>query len=304
MMLELEELVKIGLIVDSVLNSLDSTKECEKNIIALLGTTTIINNRSIMRLNDEILGSILFGLFTKEDINKAVDYLLRNKSIIYDKTKNEYVLFEGSSIDLREEVNKVRLSKLTTSGSTKILRNSFDLSFVVPKRYNFQNGVMRYFREELISFEELDEEKLSVDYDREDGKVYYVIPFTTSDVKKIKRKLLQFNCDSSLFITSNVPIEIESELLELQAIDRIYSKKEILSAGPNVKKELDHYRAAAKNVIKRAMKILRSNVQMNASGYFQGNCINGKIEKYVDVSNLASDICETNYFNYPVFLMK
>ena len=298
---------RIELMASEVLNSLDISQICEKNIIALLAIAKVINNKSIIKITHSSLKSLLYGLHKDIEINKAIKYLQQNKQIIFDKVRNELVLFEGSSIDLKEEINKVKQGHLTTSGYVHLLKKHFGLSFVIPKKYNFANGITRYYRENIISLEELEElEKLeeknsSVDYAKEDGRVYYVIAFTNADISKIKNKLCNIYLKSCLFITINRPLEIESELLELQAIESLYSQKEMLTSGPLVKKELDHYRQTVRDIIKKSLKKLYSNTQRDVSGFYQGKCLNDHITQSVEISDLVSHICEKEYNKYPLF---
>ncbi len=292
---------KIGLIVNEVLNSLDSSQKCEKDVISLLGIATIINNRSIFRITSESIQTTLSGLYKSDEVDKSIKTLEKSKSIIYDHTKSEYVLFEGSSIDIGEEINKARQTRLTTAGYINILKKNFNLNFIVPKKYNFKNGITRYFREEVISIEELMAKKIATDYSKEDGKVYYVIPFTNSDMTAIKNHLETLNLKSSVFVLTNKPLEIERELLELHAIEAVYSKKEILSSGPKVKKELDHHRDTAKEIIKKSLKKARSNVNMDVTVNYKGKVLSSRVNQILDISNFVSDICEEEYHSYPVF---
>ena len=166
---------KIELIASEILNSLDISQTCEKNIVALLAIAKVINNKSIIKVTNDSLKSILYGLHNKSKINKAIKHLQQNKKIIFDRVRNEFALFEGSSVDLKEEISKVRQTKLTLSGYINVLKKNFDLNFVVSKKYNFKNGITRYYREDIISLEDLDAKNLNIDYSKEDGKIYYVI---------------------------------------------------------------------------------------------------------------------------------
>ena len=292
---------KIGLIIDDVLNSLDSSEKCEKDIMALLGIATIINNRSVFRITSKSADAVLFGIYNNAEVKSAIKSLEKSKSIIFDRIKGEYILFEGSSIDLREEINKVRQTKLTTSGYIDILKKNFDLNFVIPKKYNFESGITRYFREEIISAEELEAGNLDVDYSKEDGKVYYVVPFSRGELKNIKNILDESNIESSIFIVTNKPLEIEPELLELHAIEQIYSKKEILSSGTTVRKELNHYRESAKEIIRKSLKKIRSNIHMDVTVSYRGGVLSGKVNRLLEIANYASFICDEEFSSYPTF---
>ena len=291
----------IGLIIDNLLNGLTQSQKCEKDIVCLLGIATLINNRSLIKVTPQSLKTLLFGLHPQKEIAKGIKTLEQNKNILFDKMKNEYILFEGSAIDLKEEIHKVRQNKLTPSGYLNLLRKNMDLNFVVPKKYNFENGIIRFYREHLLSLEDLDEKKIKVDYAKEDGKAFYVIAFTPLDIKKIKQKLQTLSIPSCIFLVNNKPLDIEADLLQLQAIEHIYSKKDILSSSPTVKKELDHYQSLCRKSIQNILRTLRSHQHINASAFYKGQCFNKNISDMMEISNLVSDICQKEYHQYPLF---
>ncbi|MDE3269981.1 MAG: hypothetical protein OYH77_06825 [Pseudomonadota bacterium] len=292
---------KIAIIVDGALNSLDSEQTCAQDIVALLGIAAVINNRSLLTLNAPSLTALLWGLHDSQDIDDALKFLQKNKFIAFDKIKTEFNLFDGSSVDLQEELNKVRQKSLTTDGYNKILKDNCHVNFVVPKEYNFNNGITRFFREQLLSLEELAAGKYHVDYSKEDGRVFYIIPFNNAEVQRIKDYCQRASLASALFVTSDKPIEITSELLELQAIAQLYSRKELLSAGGVVRKELDHYRDNARALVSKALQRIRSNLYMCASIFYRGKCLGAGVKTIARLAQLASQVCANEYCNYPRF---
>ena len=292
---------KIGIVVDSVLNSLDPEQTCAQDIAAVLGIAAIINNRSLIKTSEQSLLSLLYGLYDSNKIDHALNFLQKNKMAVFDKIKTEFSLFEGSPIDLREELNKLRQKRLTTDGYTKILKDNFPVSFVVPKKYNFDNGITRFFREQLLSLEELAAGKYHVDYSKEDGRVFYVVPFNNEEVQRIKDYCQQTSLASALFVTTDKPVEITSELLELQAVTQLYSHKELLAAGAMVKKELNHYRNTARELIKKALRRVHSNLHLGVSVFYRGECVEKGVKTMARLAQLASQVCADEYSSYPRF---
>ena len=292
---------KIGIVVDSVLNSLDAEHNCAQDIVALLGIAAVINNRSLLRASKQSLEALLYGLHEPDDIGNALNFLQKNKLTVFDKVKEEFSLFEGSPVDLREELNKLRQKRLTTEGYTKILKDNFPANFVVPKKYNFNNGITRFYREQLLSLEELAAGKYRVDYAKEDGCVFYVIPFNSAEVLRIKEYCKQASLASALFVTTDKPVEITSELLELQAVAQLYSHKELLAAGATVRKELDHYRDMARELVKRSLHRVRSNLRMEVSVFYRSECLAEGVQTMAQLAQLVSQVCADEYRSYPLF---
>lgn len=292
---------KIAIVADGVLNSLDHEQACAQDIVALLGIAAIINNRSLLRVNATSLVALLWGLHASQDIDDTLEFLQKNKMIVFDKIKTEFSLFEGSPVDLREELNKIRQKSLTTDGYTKILRDNFQVNFVVPKKYNFNNGITRFFREQLLSLEELAASKYRVDYSKEDGRVFYIVPFNNEEVLRIKDYCQQASLASALFVVADKAVEITSELLGLQAVMQLYSHKELLATGTMVRKELDHYRDTARELIKKALRCVRSNLHMGVSVFYRGECLEEGVKTMARLAQLASQVCADEYSSYPRF---
>ena len=292
---------KIGIVVDSVLHSLDNKQSCAQDIVALLGIAAVINNRSLLKLSKQSLVALLYGLHKPDVIDNALDFLQKNKMAVFDKVREEFSLFEGSPVDLREELNKLRQKKLTTEGYTRILKDNFPADFVVPKKYNFDNGITRFYREQLLSLEELAAGKYRIDYAKEDGRVFYVVPFNSAEVICIKDYFKQVSLASALFVTTDKPIEITSELLELQAVTQLYSHKELLTAGATVSKELDHYRDMATGLVKRSLHRIRSNLGMEVEVFYRGVCLAKGVQTMAQLVQLASQVCADEYRSYPRF---
>lgn len=292
---------RLYLIADRVLGALDAEEEAEKEIVALLALAGVINNRSVLKTDLQTLQALLFGYLSSETVKKALEGLAERKLVMFDRINNEYLLFEGSSVDIRDEIRKRRASALTSDGYVKILRQNFDLSYVVPKRYNFSKGMTRYLSEHLISLNELEKMKSnSVDFLSEDGKVCYLGLFSRDEINTAREILAGLKLSCVLFVLPNQPLEIEAELLELHAIEQIYSVKEILNAGAAVQKELDHHRDIAKQVIRRSCYGLKSTSHMNCSIYYSGAARTEKIVRLSDVSEIASQIMEEEFNKTPL----
>ncbi len=292
---------KIKVIVDDLLNNLEPNNLCAKDIVILLSLVEIINNRTIINVNKQSIFSLLLGLHRQEKIAKELSYLQKLKMITFNKLKQEFNLFDGSPINLSEEIASIRQTKLTTADYCCILKKNFPLSFLTPKKYNFNHGITRFFREQLLSIEDLESDRFKINYAQEDGKIFYTVPFTESEVCHIKHLLRQIHLPSALFITTNEPVNITDNLLELQAIEQIYSRKDLISTGTTAKKELDHHRHIAQGLIKKSLEKIRSNLHMDASIFYLGDCLDNNVKSLSYLASFASEICTREYTKYPLF---
>ena len=290
---------KQKVLIDRVLADVSEGSPCAKDIIVILIIATITNNRTFLKINKQSASSLLCGMYSSAEVDKTLDYLRKNKLIVFDRARNIFSLDEGATIDISEEISKVRQRTLTHERYTQILRANFPLSFVTPKRYNFCNGITRYYREHLLSIEELERGKYQVDYSKEDGAIFYIVPFSRADICHVEKILQRVSLPSVLFVITNEPLAITAELTELQAIEQLYSRKDLLSDSATIKEEIDHHRRISCLLIERSLLKLRSYSQMDASVYYLGK--KTKIAGLSRLSQLASKVCAREYLHYPIF---
>ena len=286
-------------LIDKVLADIADQSACAKDLVVILVMATIINHRNFLKINKHSASSLMYGMYSLDEITEALDHLQKNRLIVFDKVGQFFSLHAGSTIDIETEISKTRQRALTSERYTQILRNNFPLSFVIPKKYNFCNGITRFYREQLVSIEELASGKCQINYDKEDGVIFYLVPFNRADICRIEEVLRQTFLPSALFITTNEPLDITRELLELQAIAQLYSRKDLLSEMTIAKKEIDHYQQTSCQLVKRSLVKLRSQSQMDASVYYLGKKL--KVTGLSRLSQLVSKVCAREYSNYPIF---
>ena len=290
---------KIGLVVDSALNNLGESDQCAKDIIVILGIADIINNRSLVQTTQNSIIALLSNLHTTDTVDGCLSKLLETKAIIFNRVKGEYSLFEGSPVNLQEEIAKHRKKRSSSSSLVKILKEIFSLGYIQPKKYNFQCGITRFFKEHVLSVEDLKNNKNKVDYSKEDGGVFYIVPFTSEEVKEIQSHCKQIDKASSLFITTDEPLEIADELLDLQAVHYLYTQKDLLATGETVQKELEHYKTTSYKLLRKAMRIFKSYEHMNVTCFYKGKEIAKGVSHLPQIEHILSDICVKEYSKYP-----
>ena len=291
---------RVYLIAQQILNTLKPEQHIEKEIIAILAMSTVINNKRLLRTDELNLVSLLTGIAGRDSVAAGLKELEGTRRILCDKISGEFILFEGASVDLKEEIRKIKQRKLTSQGYVSLLRRNFNTNFVIPKRYNFRVGMTRFCTEHLISVEELGRlTSDDIDYSKEDGRVYYVAPFSRAEISEAHSILENFDRQGSIFVVPNQPLDIETDLLELHAIEQIYSMKEVLTAGITVKKELDHYRDLSRRVIQKSCEWLRSTSHMDASAFYRGKVMETKVVHESKLADIVSDVMEREFTRTP-----
>lgn len=292
---------RISVVADQVINSLSIDDKVGRDIVVALAFSGIINNRSIFRSSKKAIVALLECSYEALEIERSLKSLIEKRMIVFDHSNDEYSLFEGASVDIRSEIKKLRSQKLTPKGYQEILQKNLGLGYLTPKRYNFSHGITRFLLEEVITVNELTDGPLKdIDYQKEDGKIVYVAAFTKAEIESAKKFLKSYESDI-IFVVPNRPLDIESDLLELSAIEQLYSKKELIASGLNVRKELDRYQQISKRAIARSCETLRSLNNMDATLICRSKDYRQTINCLFQVADFASDHMANVFPSYPLF---
>lgn len=293
---------RINIVADQIVNSLEAEDSIGRDVTVCLASIAIINNRSIVKATKKSISGILEGLYPSADVVKKLEELQERRLIVFDRTNDEFSLFEGASVDIKSEIQKLRPKKLTPKAYADILRGNLELSFLTPKRYNFSQGITRYLSEQLVSIEALESKSYGeVDFSKEDGKVVYVAAFSKSEIESAREIAKKDQSQTTVFVIPNRPLDIESDLLELSAIEQLYSKKELLSSGMNVRKELDKYQQIARKAIQRSCAALKSYNNMDATVICGGKMTRKPVKCEFQIGDFVSDVMSEVFNQHPQF---
>ena len=235
---------KIQLIAEEAFKKIEKQDEVSKQIISLMALCSVIKDTYFAPLTEKFILSCFNQRFLQEDIKKSLRALKNKRVVFYNKNIKQYLLQEGAPIDIDEEISKLKNTKLTSKDLVQVLKRYFKPGFIIPKKYNFDNAVNRFYRMEIISVEELKSLKTKKipDFYREDGVVFYVAPFSHDELIYAKSAIKTIPFPLTVFVLPKQFVECKKDIEELNAVDCLYNNQEILSAGPLVKKELDRHK--------------------------------------------------------------
>ena len=235
---------KIQLMAEEAWAKTDRKDEVSKQIISLMALCSVIKNTHFAPLTEEFIISCFNQTFSEKPIKKSLKMLRHKKVIFYNKRAKQYLLQEGSPVDIDEEIAKLKKTELTGKKLVQVLKRYFKSDFIVPKKYNLDQAITRFYRTELISVEELKGfvKNHKLDFYKEDGRVFYVIPFSYEEWVYAKSEIQKNLSSLVVFVLPNKFIECKKDIEELNAVDGLSNNKEILSASPLVKKELDRHK--------------------------------------------------------------
>lgn len=205
----------------------------EKKMIKTLALINIINKPSELSSNENIL-VLAYGNDNADDVIKG----LESKGLIYKKeTDNSYVFKTRATSDARNEITKRKAIRSNSVNYSKILEDVSKEKFVIPRKYNFEYQMTRYFSVDYMNvneFLEIDNAESFVDDDNfSDGRIIKLYKFDNEDYsKRINEKIMTLKANKLIVIYSNSVCNVLESLKEYDAVNdlkndtRFFSKEE------------------------------------------------------------------------------
>ncbi|MCY4643422.1 MAG: hypothetical protein OXB88_02290, partial [Bacteriovoracales bacterium] len=288
---------KVQLIYEDACSKIGRENTLAKEIISLAALLTIVKDSSFSPITEKFLIASLKGDYPTKEIKKEIKYLVENKTFFFNKVKRQYEFVEGSSLDIKEEIRALKQRKLTSKDLVKILKHYTSASYITPNKYNFEHNTVRFFRGEIISFEELSKisEESKPKYSLEDGILYYIIPFSKDELDQSIATIQNLHNECTAFILPNNFIECQSDLEELNAVNALYTNKEVITSGPLVRKELDRYRDILIESVRNVTSILLGKTFLKARCFYPKRKEKMVIGHFSELNRFLGHIFEWEY---------
>lgn len=208
--------------------------------VKILKTLAIIN---IVNKPDELPANIThLGLASGIPNLTETIQKLESMGLIYKKGSNEcYVFKTRATSQLKTEIKKRKLLKGARANISNVLSQISEMHYVLPKKYNNDYTMTRYFRYEYMNAEEF----LNINSDSVffsdghfcDGKI--ITLFTQSEsnyTQQIEEKLQQYQNEKLVVVYNDKPFDLLDELQEYEVIQEL--KKDFLFFGVDENKVL------------------------------------------------------------------
>ncbi len=176
-----------------------------------------------------------------DDIEESIDNL-KSKNLIYKRGVSDTFAFKtraGSA--LKTEIKKRREIKGDNVDYSEVLREISGKNYIVPRRYNTENMITRYFVHEYMSvdaFLDINDSKAFIDDKCIDGKVISLFSFNPIKYATIKKHFNSLGCNQLIVIVPENEITVKQDLTDYEIIQDL--KNNSIFDGDNeiLKKEL------------------------------------------------------------------
>lgn len=218
--------------------------------------------------------------------------LTRLKIIRYAEYKKRLILFEGTDINIEEEVTNAGLVVPKPVNFVDDLRVYFNNRVSPVKAYYYHRGTPRYFEYELRESPEL-----TIPTGDKDGFVQMI--FSTSDKKYNELVMFSKECEYAIiFAYFNNTEDIVSHLYNIQKYRYIIEKVLVDKIDRVALKELGNLIEYEKTLLNKALSESMFSYSDDVVWLYKGN--EYKVNSQRDFNRLLSAVCDDVYSKTPI----
>ena len=210
----------------------------EKKLIKTLALMLIVNKGEELPATEKNLSIAA----TLVDGNTTIKSLI-DKQLIYKKSSiGSYVFKTRAGSELKAELKKQREIKGTNCNYSTALQEITAKFFVIPRKYNTEKMMTRYFRHEYMeveSFMSISDANAFFDVgDVADGKVISLYGLSEYSQKKVKEHFGKLGCTKIIIVVPQNKLTATKELRDFEILQDIRANSSFISSNEVLKKEI------------------------------------------------------------------
>lgn len=199
-------------------------QELESKIVKTISLIYILGQFDKLKpTKEELVG--IFGMeCATQEIDAAIEHLIKDEYVIYLKRSNDYLkLKQTSGVDVEQKIADTIAARASVFSLKEALNSSNIDNYLYPSKYNDEKEMTRYFEFQFIEEHEI---KGDVDWNTKsekihaDGVVYAIIPETDESISTIKNEILlsSKSTERCIFIIPKSTSDIRQVLQEFEAV--------------------------------------------------------------------------------------
>lgn len=263
-------------------------------MIKTLAVMSIVNKVDELPINENYLvlaAGLPDGLSVLEQ--------LESKKIIFKKGSNGCYYFKtrtGSA--LKSEIKKRKALKGENVNVGKVLSSISEIKYILPKQYNYEYSMTRYFRYEFMRDDEfLGINDSTIFFENEnfcDGKIIALFSLDGIDKSElIKNKIKEYKDERLVVIYSGLKFTLVNQALEYEVIQEIKTDIQYLSENPVLTKEIPIFEEDIEEQILNYMDLEFGEGNNNKTFYYLVDKMQHK--KAYNIGKIVDEICQRYY---------
>lgn len=209
----------------------------QRKIIKALAVVLIVNKEDEIPANSKYLKLCV----DVEDAEQVIDEL-KKKEFIYKKSSTDTFLFKTrAGSELKAEIRRQREIKGDNVNYTKALLDVSGKYYVVPRKYNTEKSMTRYFTNEFMhvdDFLNIDSASALMDEESLDGKVITLFSFTGIKQERVNKHLLELADKRLVVVCPKKGLKAQKQLRDYEIIRELRDNVSFTNSNEILKKEL------------------------------------------------------------------
>lgn len=272
--------------------------EEEKKIVKAIAIMLIVNKNDDIPTNEKFICLSVFNEISNESINKLVE-----KHIIYLKSSTETYSFQTrAGSELKAEINKQRTIKADNKVNyPAVLQQITGRHFVIPRKYNSDNRITRYFIHEYMDVSTF----LSIDsaetfFDKKtccDGKVITLYSFGSPRQREVSAHVEKLACTNLVVVSPKDKLDELKTLKDFEILEEIRQRDTFINNNGALKREIPLLEEEIVAQVEASLAEIYESDRTAIYSY-QSNCL--KKDKWDQAENVVGQCCNELYFKAPI----
>ncbi len=271
--------------LDRVEANFDKNQEAALKIVKTIGLLNALGSKAA-KINHEFLEVYGRECLGVEEVGFILGQLQGFQIIKYQSYRSNYILYEGSDIDIDGELDKLRKETEPVKNIAEALKEYLPLDFAAAKAVSYKRGTPRFFQ-----FEISETPLKTFDGNEIDGFVNLIF----NDNAEVEKDILTVKNQPILHAYFSETPNIKKELYEIKVIDALYKK--IDDHNDPAKIEVGNERDFRIQSLKNHLNTVLFDDSNNVHWYFNEERVD--IQNRTDFNKLLSQICEVVYHRTP-----
>lgn len=275
------------------------TTEEERKVIKVIALIGIIDRPDEMPADIEHIACALN--ISDDECGKIMDRLIEKKSVIYRKRRHAFSFYNNVGVDIQAEIAE-RAAKL--SSDTDILgtlKSISELDYVLPKKYNQDFSMTRYFEYVFMTPEQisrLPRPDVLFEQHFSDGKIVAVV----SDKQVVYDDELseKLNDERIVVLVSQLPFNQTDTIRKYIAADGLAKDKTFIDENVVLEQELVNYCDDAVYEVNRYLENAFDTESGRCCVYHAGEKYSDGLRCTMTLNMFLSSIMKNYYDNAPI----
>lgn len=271
--------------------------EEEKKLIKTLALISIVNKPEEILADDRFLtmaASLIDGNATITD--------LIAKQLIYKKSSlGAFVFKTRAGSELKGEIKKQREIKGHNCNYAKTIQTITGKYFVVPRRYNTEMMMTRYFRHEYMSVESFlsinDADAIFDGNDSSDGRVVTLYSFGKISQIEIKNHFTELNSERLIVVAPKKMIKEEKALRDFEILQEIRNNQAFIQGNEVLKQEIPLLEEDLVKIVEDELESIYFSDETKVYYWTDGKV---NVEPHKQEENAVNICCEVLYPKTPI----